>query len=376
MAMAQDGSTPTAAMRLPPSPAPWPIDPAGFRADRLADAVAYAAGHETPWQRDIRAQLEAGNFEPPPDNEILGPVAPRGAPNGLILRHGRLAARWGDTRQVDMTFSVAKSYLSLLAGIAVADGLISDLDAPVAEGPEFAGPHNGAITWRHLLQQTSEWEGTLFGKEDRIDRYRSLATEFAGRSAHRKGDPRPLQTPGTYWEYNDVRVNALSLALLRRFARPLPEVFAERILGPIGGSADWRWEGYSTSWITLNGRLVQSVSGGGHWGGGVFIHAEDQARIGQLMLQDGSWNGRRILPEGWAGLSATPCAIKPDYGLLWWLNPGGVYKPSASHASYFAIGAGGNVTWIDPDHGLVAVLRWIDMAVLDRWIGLVMAALA
>jgi CubicO group peptidase (beta-lactamase class C family) len=376
MTMAQDGSTPPAAMWLPPSTAPWPIDPAGFHADRLADAVAFAAGHETPWQRDIRAQLEAGNFEPPPDNEILGPVAPRGAPNGLILRHGRLAARWGDTSQVDMTFSVAKSYLSLLAGIAVADGLIGDLDAPVAEGPEFAGTHNGAITWRHLLQQTSEWEGTLFGKEDRIDRYRSLASEFAGRSAHRKGDPRPLQTPGTYWEYNDVRVNALSLALLRRFGRPLPEVFAERLLGPVGGSADWRWEGYSTSWITLNGRPVQSVSGGGHWGGGVFIHAEDQARIGQLMLQDGNWNGQRILPEGWVALSATPCTIKPDYGLLWWLNPGGVYKPNASHASYFAIGAGGNVTWIDPDHDLVAVLRWIDMAALDRWIGLVMAALA
>ncbi len=346
----------------------------GFSAAGLAAATAFAVAHETKWQRDIQAQLEAGNFEPPPDNAILGPTAPRGGPNGLILHHGARIAGWGDTAQVDMTFSVAKSYLSLLAGIAVRDGLITDLDGPVGEGPEFASPHNAGITWRHLLQQTSEWEGTLFGKPEQIDRYRALATEFAGRPGHRKGDPRPLQTPGTYWEYNDVRVNLLSLALLRRFRAPLPEVFHRRILGPLGGSSTWRWEGYSTSEVTIDGRAITSVSGGGHWGGGVFIHAEDQARIGQLMLADGVHDGRRILPEGWVRLSTTPCAIKPDYGLLWWLNPDRVYQANASPESYFAIGAGGNVTWIDPANDLVAVLRWIDMAVLNQWIGLVMAA--
>ncbi len=364
-------------MPLPSHPAPWHlVSPyaAGFDTNRLAAAAAFADAHETPWRRDIQAQLEAGNFEPPPDNAILGPTAPRGAPNGVLLKGGQLIARWGDTRQVDMTFSVAKSYLSMLAGIAVKDGLITDLDAPVGGIPEFSGPQNGQITWHHLLQQTSEWEGSLFGKADRIDRYRSLATEFTGSVAHKKGEARPLQAPGIYWEYNDVRVNALSLALLHRFRRPLPTVFAERILGPIGGSSDWRWEGYTTSFVDIHGTSMQSVSGGGHWGGGVFIHAEDQARIGQLMLQDGVWNGARLLPESWAALSVAPCPVKPDYGLLWWLNPGRVYQPNAGEKSYFAIGAGGNVTWIDPEHDLVAVLRWIDMAQLNAWIGLVMAA--
>ena len=119
---------------------------------------------------------------------------------------------------------------------------------------------------------------------------------------------------------------------------------------------------------------MASVPGGGHWGGGVFIHAEDQARIGCLMLQDGIWNGARILPAGWVAQSTTPCPIKPDYGLLWWLNPGRIYRSNATPESYFAVGAGGNVTWIDPVHKLVAVLRWIDMAQLDAWIGMVMAA--
>ena len=366
---------------VPPADgAPWPaIDPAAVEFDpaRLAAAVEFAVGHETKWQRDIRAQLESGSFEAPPDNAIIGPTAPRGGCSGIILKAGRVVAQWGDPGRVDMTFSVAKSYLSLLAGLAVADGLIGSLDdlvgATVRDGG-FDGPHNGAITWRHLLQQTSEWEGTLFGKRDMIDRYRSLATEFAGTPGHRKGDPRPLQAPGSYWEYNDVRVNRLSLALLRRFGRPLPEVFAERIMQPIGASKRWRWEGYDNSNVEVGGVAMKSVSGGGHWGGGVFIDAWDQARIGLLMIRHGVWGDRRVVDRDWLRQSIVPCPIKLEYGLLWWLNTGRLPRPSASAESVFALGAGGNVTWMDPANDLVAVLRWIDTAVLDEWIGMVMAA--
>ncbi len=348
---------------------------AGFDPDALAAAARFAHAHETPWPRDLRAHLESGQFEKPPHNEILGPIRPRGAPNGLILRHGRVVASWGDPRQVDFTFSVAKSYLSLLAGLAWADGLIPDLDQPVGRTIHdggFDGPHNGAITWRHLLQQTSEWQGTLFGKSDVIDRNRRLATE--GRSAA-KGEARPLHAPGSFWEYNDVRVNRLALALLRLFRRPLPTVFAERVMGPIGASADWAWHGYRTSSVEIDGQMMESVSGGTHWGGGVEIHAEDQARIGLLVLHRGAWGERRILPEAWIAQSLTPCPLNPEYGFLWWLNAADRYRPSASRASVFAAGAGGNQTWIDPASGIVAVMRWIDPAAVDAFAGRVTAAL-
>ena len=354
------------------------FDPQGFDQGRLAEAVGFAAASESLWRRDIAAQLAAGNFEPPPDNEVIGPVAPRGGPNGLILRHGHRVASWGNTRQVDMTFSVAKSYLSILAGIAWGDGLIADLDEPIARTVDdggFDGPHNGAITWRQMLQLTSEWEGSLFGKSEQIDRNRSLASEESSGPDAAKGAARPLQPPGTFWEYNDVRVNRLSLALLRRFGRALPAVFAERVMQPLGASADWHWEGYRTSFVDIGGQSVQSVSGGGHWGGGMFIHAEDQARIGQMMLQDGVWDGQRILPPGWVAESVTPCALKPRYGLFWWLNADGTYQPAAPRDSFFAMGAGGNVTWVDPTHDIVAVLRWIDATKLNEWIGLVLGAL-
>jgi CubicO group peptidase (beta-lactamase class C family) len=337
------------------------------------DVIRYALAHETPWPRDLRAHLEAGFFEAPPYNEILGPVRPRGGPNGLVLRGGAVVARWGDTGQADFTFSVAKSYLSLLAGVAVADGLIADIDDPVRRTVDdggFDGPHNGAITWRHLLQQTSEWEGTLFGKSDIVDRNRSLAMEGKGR----KGDARPLRPPGTFWEYNDVRVNRLALALLRVFRRPLPEVFAERIMRPIGASDDWSWHGYRTSMVEIDGRWICSVSGGSHWGGGVAMHAEDQARIGLLMLHRGVWQGRRLLPESWIAESLRPCALHSNYGLLWWLNTGRARYPAASEASFFASGAGGNIIWIDPTNDLVGVMRWMDPASVNGFIGLVMEA--
>jgi CubicO group peptidase (beta-lactamase class C family) len=352
-----------------PSPAPFPEAAPGllgFDSAKLAEAAAFAESRETPFPRDLLAHLESGYFEPAPDNEVLGPVVPRGAPNGLILRDGVLAARWGDTRQADMTFSVAKSCLSILAGVAHGDGLIPELDARVSESvddPAFDGPRNGEITWRMLLQQTSEWEGTLFGKADQIDRGRDLASE--GKKP--KGWPRPLAAPGEHWEYNDVRVNVLSLALLHRFGRALPEVWKERVADPIGSSAEWRWEGYRTSTIGLGGRKVVSVPGGGHWGGGIVTHAEDQARLGLLMLNDGVWEGRRILPEGWVAESGVPVSLHPDYGLLWWLNRSGRF-PKADRASLLAVGAGGNTIWIEPSTRIVAVFRWLHPDALPQLI--------
>lgn len=357
---------------------PAPLSPAasaalGLDAGGLADAVAFAEAHETPWPRDLRAHLESGYFEPPPDNAILGPVAPRGGPVGMILRRGAVAASWGETARADMTFSVAKSYLSLLAGLAHGDGLIPDLDEVVSarvRSPHFEGPRNSAVTWRQMLDLTSEWEGTLWGKSDVIDRNRDLKREGQAR----KGEARLLRAPGTFWEYNDVRVNALSLALLYVLRRPLPEVFRERIMEPIGASRDWSWHAYENARVTIDGQDMPSVPGGGHWGGGVFIGAEDQARIGLLVAERGRWGGQQLIAESWFDAIAEPCPLKPEYGLLWWLNTDGARAPSASRRSLFASGAGGHVTWIDPERDLVSVTRWLDPEAFAEYAARVVAA--
>ena len=230
------------------------------------------------------------------------------------------------------------------------------------------------VTWQHLLQQTSEWEGECFGVPDKVDRYRTVQFQQNAASG-KKGDARPLRSPGTYWEYNDVRVNQLSLALLHLFARPLPEVFRETIMQPIGAGDDWSWVGYDNAWVDIAGRQLQSVPGGTHWGGGVSIGSIDQARIGQLLLNDGSANGRQVLSREWLARMRTPCAIAPFYGYLLWLNHERCIFPSVPASSYFAIGAGTSFTWIEPRHALVLVVRWIDADYADEFFARVLAAI-
>lgn len=316
----------------------------------LGDAVEYALAHETRQIPEDPGVYLRERFAGLPDQDIVGPTRVRGGVNGIVLRHGYIVAEFGDTDREDMTFSVTKSYLSTVAGLAWSAGLIPDLDAPVGgvvADPAFEGPRNGAITWRHLLTQTSEWEGTLFGKPDTADR--------------REGIDRALQRPGTFWEYNDVRVNLLAYALLLRWERPLPQVLAEAVMDPIGASPDWRWYGYRTSQVDVGGVRVSSVSGGGHWGGGLFIDTRDHARFGLLALREGVWGGRRLLPAEWFGMATEPVAIQPDYGFMWWLNTELALLPSAPESAFMAVGAGWtNVIYVDREHDLVVVTRWLD----------------
>ena len=328
----------------------------------LQSAIAFAVAHEIAWSRDNSDPWGVHAADPPPWNRLLGPVSPRGPVSGAILQRGTLLASWGEPRRADLTFSVAKTYLALLAGIAHDRGLLPDVHEPVrarVPGIGFDSEHNRSITGAHLLQQTSEWEGTCFDLPDQVDRYRTVQFQSSP-SAGKKGDARPLQAPGAYWEYNDVRINQLSLALLHLFGRPLPEVFSTEIMRLIGASEDWRWVGYDNAWIELNGKRVQSVPGGSHWGGGVSISSLDQARLGQLLLDEGRHEGRQVISSEWIRRMRTPCALAPFYGYLIWLNPQCSVFPSASASSYFAIGAGGSITWVDPERQMVVVVRWIN----------------
>lgn len=334
---------------------------------KLQAAVDFAIAHETPWGRDNNDNWGIHTMDPPPWNRLLGPVHPRGPVSGVVRVGGRQLIEWGEPHRADLTFSIAKTYLALLAGVAHDRGLLPDLDEPVlakVRGIGFESPHNRPITWMQLLQQTSEWEGECFGIPDQVDRYRHLQYQ-PPRAGGNKGDPRPLQAPGSFWEYNDVRINQLSLALLHLFRRPLPEVFKEAIAQPAGASDNWRWEGYDNSWVEIDGQRMQSVPGGTHWGAGLSIGSVDQALIGQLMLNEGRLGERQVLSQAWVRRMLTPCAIAPWYGMLVWLNRLRGVFPSASAASYFCIGAGASVVWIDPDRDMVAVLRWIDGSQID-----------
>ena len=350
----------------------------GLDAQRLKEAVDFAIAAESKNPRDLTLN-HYQTFGREPHGNPIGPIKDRGEPTGVIVRRGYLVAEWGEPARVDMTHSVTKSFLSSIAGVAFDRGLIRSIDDPVHDYVPpivvngetdllylFDTPHNRQITWNHLLRQTSDWEGTLWEKPDWADRPSAKPQEWLSR----KRNP-----PGTSYKYNDVRVNVFALALLNVWRRPLPQVLKEAIMDPIGASTTWRWYGYENSWVVLNGELVQSVSGGGHWGGGMFINAYDMARFGVLTLRRGKWRDRQLISEQWVQWALTPTPVQPSYGFMnWYNNRDGKLLPSAPASAFAHLGNGTNMVYVDPDHDLVAVVRWIERDALDGFVKRLVAA--
>ena len=344
---------------------------AGWNAAALDEAIRYAVEHENPNSKDLAVDV-ALTFSREPYSSLIGPTKPRGALNGLVVHHGFIVAEWGDTGRVDMTFSVTKSFLSTVVGLAWQRGLIREVtdrvQPYVPESGLFDDPHNQPITWEHLLRQTSDWRGTLWGKPDWADRP----------DGERPADypNRKLWDPGTHYKYNDVRVNVLALAALHVWRRPLPQVLREEIMEPIGASSTWRWEGYENSWIELDGQRMQSTTGGGHWGGGMFINARDMARFGLLFLRNGKWKDRQLVSPKWIEMARTPGPANAEYGFMnWFLNTARQPLPSAPESSVRFLGNGNNVIYIDWENDLVIVVRWIRGDAIDPFVGKVLAAM-
>ncbi|MCD2515931.1 serine hydrolase [Massilia sp. G4R7] len=341
VASAQQGYFPPAGDWARKAPAELGID-----AQALASAVQFAQAHET------RRALDFSDQDATFGSRLGSMPTMRAHTNGLVIYKGYVVAEFGDTNFVDPTYSVAKSMLATVAGVAVRDGRLN-VDEPVAKRVDdggYASPRNAQVTWKHHLQQESEWEGSLWGKN----------ADFIGKEAFGAGErkPRVLQAPGGFYEYNDVRINRFALSLLRVFGKPVPEVFQEQVMGPIGASNSWKWVPYYNSYVELNGKMTPSVSGGTRWGGGMWIDSWDMARFGYLWLRNGAWNGKQILPQNYVKAALTPSVHGPDYGYLWWLNTKGKNLPGLPATAYAALGAGSNTILVSPEHDLVIVWRW------------------
>jgi hypothetical protein len=358
-----------------------------FDTIRLAEAIQFAKDHESKTPRSMELS-QTMSFGKEPFGFGIGPFADRGDPTGLIIHHGYIVAQWGEPLRVDMTHSVTKSFLSTVVGLAVDKGMIRSVQDTIAHYMPpievydaanqntpynkqllypFASEHNRRLTWDVMLRQTSDWEGELWGKPDWADRPDADASKWFNRKRNE---------PGTFWEYNDVRVNALALAAVCVWRKPLPQVLKENIMDPIGASSTWRWYGYQNSWIVLDGQAVQSVSGGGHWGGGMFINAYDMARFGLLTLHEGNWNGMQLISKKWIQPPTTPTTVQPTYGYMnFFLNTDKKYLPSAPSSAFVHVGNGTNIIYVDREHDLVMVVRWIENKDIDGLVKKVLEAL-
>ncbi|MEQ1922981.1 MAG: serine hydrolase [Pyrinomonadaceae bacterium] len=358
---------------------------------KLKEAIDFAIASESKGPRSQELGLTQ-SFGQAPFGELVGPTKDRGEQTGIVIKNGYIVAEWGEPFRVDMSHSVTKSFLSAVVGIAFDRKLIRslqdkviDYNAPVEQyragkryddADEFGKPkfhdlfateHNRKITWEHLLRQTSDWEGTLWGKPDWADRPDRDPSKWLNRQ---RGEP------GTVYEYNDVRVNALALAALNVWRKPLPEVLKENLMDEIGASNTWRWYGYENSYVVLDGRIVQSVSGGGHWGGGMFINAYDMARFGLLTTRSGKWGNKQLLSNEFVRQAKTPTSVQQTYGFMnWFLNTDKKLYPNAPASAIVHTGNGVNIIYCDPENDLVVVVRWIENNKINEFFGKVLASL-
>lgn len=247
-----------------------------------------------------------------------------GADACVVVHQGRIVQEWyaPDYRAPIMAMSSTKSVTGLLAGILIGDGKLA-LDDPVGRYiPEWRAGAREGVTVRQLLSMTS-------GLPD------NRRVEDVGRVEDKEAFVFSLplaKLPGEAWAYTNNGVFLLSPLLDRAAGEPIEQYARRRLFDPLGMG---------------NTRLHVYPEGQAWTHADMETTPRDLARIGQLMLQGGRWEGQQIVPEAWVRISVQPSqTLNPDYGLLWWLDvPGG----------YAARGHLDTNLYVMPDDDLVVV---------------------
>ncbi len=234
--------------------------------------------------------------------------------NGQLV--GEQYAKGFDQHSKLMGWSMTKSITNALIGILVKEGKLKvEEAAPVAEWQE---DERKKITLHNLLQASSglDWSETYFNPFEDFHQMFIKSDDKGGYAANR-----PLKyEPGTHFQYSSGTSNILSRMIRQQTGDSLYYTFAfENLFYKIG----------------MNNTVIEPDASGTYVGSSYgFATARDWARFGLLYLNDGVWNGERILPEGWVTYSTTPATTAPmgEYGAQWWLNAGA--KENASNRKY------------------------------------------
>ena len=301
--------------RFPSRPIQAPSQPFRFRRGVAPDAIRTVTVNGT--NRDLEEFLRS-----------------TGTTAFIVLRDDEiLYERYlnGDSRtSIQTSFSVAKSYLSALVGIAAEEGHLA-LDDPITEHiPELLDrdPRFARITVEHLLSMSSGLryvENSLPWGDDAETYYgtdlRNLALE----------DTEIVERPGVTWLYNNYNPLLLGMILERTTGMPVAEYLERKLWQPLGSE-------FAASWS-----LDSERSGFEKMESGLNARAIDFARLGVLYANGGEWGGRQLVPGDWVATSTEPHAIA-FYGLWWWVDPGGVFLARGNH---------GQLVYVDPSTNLV-----------------------
>lgn len=281
----------------------------------------------------------------------------------LIARHGRLVMEryfkgadqhWGTpigTVQFAANVkhdlrSISKNVTSLLVGIALSEGKFPPLDSSVFDQfPQFASlrtPDNTRITLRHLLTMSAglAWDESLPYNNPANSEIRMIAAPDPVRYVLQQAVVSP---PGTVFNYNGGGTTVLGAVLEKTTGQRLEDYARDKLFRPLS-IADFEWVRLPTS-------------GKASAASGLRLRPRDTAKLGQLLVTDGVWQGRQVLPRGWIAESTMPrmSAAGIHYGYQWWI--GQTRMRGREYTWTAGVGYGGQRLFALPELGLVVVVN-------------------
>lgn len=310
--------------------------------DTLFLSRGMAGGTPSPLPEGPRATLPEGFDAWAEARHVTGIVVLHGGE--IVYEDYRLGTAQGDPR---ISWSVAKSALSLLLGTLVADGTIPDLDAPVTQyAPALRQSAYDGVTIRQVLRMES---GVAFNEDyldfwsdiNRMGRVLALGGSMDGFAA---GQSARRSAPGSDWQYVSIDTHVIGMVIRGATGRSIPDLMSERIFQPLGLDRD--------PYYVTDGEGVAFVLGG------LNLTTRDYARIGQMVLQNGQWQGRQMVPADWIAESTAPGPFTAEsgtgYGYQWWL------PPEARAGEVWARGVYGQEIWIDRTNDVVIAVNSAD----------------
>ncbi len=279
-------------------------------------------------------------------------VVDRSVTSLIVLKSGNMVFEeyYKGTSENDLriSWSVAKSFLSALVGVLLEEGAIESIDDPVIQyAPELQDSGYEKASLRNVLQMSS---GVLFDEDyldknsdiNRMGREIALGGTLDGFAAR---IDQTFTEPGKAMQYVSIDTHVIAMVVRGATGRSVTELLSEKIIVPLGLEKD-------PLYLT-DGEGVAFVLGG------LNLTARDYARFGQMILQDGFFNGQQIIPKGWVRASTQATAnTQPDefgYGYQWWIPP---VAPKAGE--FFARGIYGQYLYIDRNQDVVIAVNSAD----------------
>lgn len=233
--------------------------------------------------------------------------------NGQLVHEDYFLGTTAEDRRI--SWSVAKSYLSALLGVVLADGDIGSIDDPVTQyAPSLKGSAYEGATIRNVLNMASGvvFDEDYFDPDSDINRMGRTIALGGSLDDFAAGLSESFAPPGATWQYVSIDTHVLSMVIRGATGRSIAALLSEKIIAPLGQEAD----GY----YVTDGEAVAFVLGG------LNMRTRDYARFGQMILQDGFYNGQQIVPADWLAASTVASAPKEaggmGYGFQWWMPKG------------------------------------------------------